>query len=394
MLYPDNALRAGRVQELANETTTYFLEAGNYWSAFTGRLKDANAAVARSYRAIGATPPPVTRVQIEAAEGISEWVEWAIAIPSGIAIEELLLGRQFRNAIISRWSKSPGFKTWAEVKFRGKFTRGKILGGVLSSGIAFAATFGIQVAIEAIAESRRKEELLASIQDLLPIRADFWVAREQSKLMADTIDQVLLTVEMLEGLEISERELGERIQRSVANIGNRMQAITIDVAYARLAQSDHSRGSYLMGDFPVIDHPVRLQAIVNGTLATLDLWDSRHENEAAVKVDTRIHGGYNQKWVLEADDKTKSFRVRSVESGKYLTVFHASTEPGVNIVTYEGNEGDNQRWNFAAASGGLYLVSRSSGLVLTIADEANLIGSRVTQDTPDTRQGQRWLMVP
>ncbi len=212
--------------------------------------------------------------------------------------------------------------------------------------------------------------------------------------LADTIDQVLLTVEMLEGLEISERELGERIQRSVANIGNRMQAITIDVAYARLAQSDHSRGSYLMGDFPVIDHPVRLQAIVNGTLATLDLWDSRHEKEAAVKVDTRIHGGYNQKRVLEADDKTKSFRVRSVESGKYLTVFHASTEPGVNIVTYEGNEGDNQRWNFAAASGGLYLVSRSSGLVLTIADEANLIGSRVTQDTPDTRQGQRWLMVP
>lgn len=102
---------------------------GINWSAFTGRLKDANAAVARSYRAIGATPPPVTRVQIEAAEGISEWVEWAIAIPSGIAIEELLLGRQFRNAIISRWSKSPGFKTWAEVKFRGKFTRGKILGG-------------------------------------------------------------------------------------------------------------------------------------------------------------------------------------------------------------------------------------------------------------------------
>ncbi|WP_112773472.1 RICIN domain-containing protein [Ensifer adhaerens] len=63
-------------------------------------------------------------------------------------------------------------------------------------------------------------------------------------------------------------------------------------------------------------------------------------------------------------------------------------------VTYEGNEGHNQRWNFAAANGGLYVISRSSGLVLTIAHDENLIGSRVIQDTPDARQGQRWLLIP
>lgn len=82
----------------------------------------------------------------------------------------------------------------------------------------------------------------------------------------------------------------------------------------------------------------------------------------------------------ERRDREGTYQLENVNSGLALGVSEAGTSNGDNVVQWEWNGGDNQRWTIEETSTGVYrLTNVNSGKVLNIYDNGTSDGDDVVQ---------------
>lgn len=96
-----------------------------------------------------------------------------------------------------------------------------------------------------------------------------------------------------------------------------------------------------------------------------------------------------QQWKVVKDGEF--LKIVNRKSGKVLDVFEESKDEGANIILWdEKSEGnDNQRWSWAGDGKAKRLKSKSSELVVCADDEGKLVQKK----SDDKAKGQTWELV-
>jgi hypothetical protein len=92
---------------------------------------------------------------------------------------------------------------------------------------------------------------------------------------------------------------------------------------------------------------------------------------------------------------TRPDRHTSVNSGKELDVFGASTANGARVIQWPWNGGWNQQWRAVAVSGGTFaIISVNSGKVLDVEGASLADGARIIQWPWNGGANQQWRIEP
>jgi hypothetical protein len=117
----------------------------------------------------------------------------------------------------------------------------------------------------------------------------------------------------------------------------------------------------------------------------LSVADNSEEAGAKATV-AKDDGTKSQQWKLEKDGD--HYKIVNRKSGKVLDVESESLEDGGSIIQWddkaEGN--NNQRWSWEGSDKERRLKSKSSSLVLDVADDATVIQKKAD----DKAKGQLW----
>jgi tetratricopeptide (TPR) repeat protein len=98
-------------------------------------------------------------------------------------------------------------------------------------------------------------------------------------------------------------------------------------------------------------------------------------------------GSKAQHWKFEKDGDY--YKVVNRENGKVLDVPRNSTEEDVAIITWDDEDGDNQRWSWEGNDQAGRLKSKSSTLVLDVGDD----GAVIQRKAEDKAKRQLWRVV-
>ena len=97
-------------------------------------------------------------------------------------------------------------------------------------------------------------------------------------------------------------------------------------------------------------------------------------------------------------DPSETYKIMSVNSCKVLDVTGASTADGAQIIQYEWNGGENQKWSFIPLSGkdkGYYRIeSVNSGKCLDINGGSKEAGAKLIQYTLNNGDNQKFKLIP
>lgn len=95
----------------------------------------------------------------------------------------------------------------------------------------------------------------------------------------------------------------------------------------------------------------------------------------------------------QADDDT--YRLGNVQSRKVLAVDSASTDDGANIVQWEWDGGDEQRWRVIEADDDTYRIENvNSGHVVAVNDASTENSSDVVQTEWTSGDHLKWKFNP
>lgn len=141
----------------------------------------------------------------------------------------------------------------------------------------------------------------------------------------------------------------------------------------------------------IVKHSGKVLGVAAGSLA-----------DGAPIVQWRSDGTDNQQWTFQetaapvACIPGKYYRVANKGSGKVLGVAAGSVEDGAQIVQWDSDGTNNQKWSCESVPGGYYmLAARHSGKVLNVPEASMADGAGITQWPAVTGAGnEQWQFVP
>ncbi|MDQ6909203.1 MAG: RICIN domain-containing protein [Actinomycetota bacterium] len=123
----------------------------------------------------------------------------------------------------------------------------------------------------------------------------------------------------------------------------------------------------------------------------LDVYNASTADGAPV-VQWQNNGGRHQQWRFEAATAT-TFRIVSSNSGKVLDVYQGSSADGTPVVQWPWHGGPNQQWRFEpVGENQVRIVSVATGKVLDINGGSLDDGARLIQWTWHGGNNQRWQL--
>jgi hypothetical protein len=119
----------------------------------------------------------------------------------------------------------------------------------------------------------------------------------------------------------------------------------------------------------------------------LSVTDDSEESGAQV-VAAKEGDSKAQEWRVVEDDKF--LKLVNRKSGKVLDVFEDSKEEGAKIIIWDEKteDNDNQRWSWEGEGKARRLKSKSSGFVLTVDEQGNVLQKKAD----DKEKGQQWTV--
>lgn len=124
----------------------------------------------------------------------------------------------------------------------------------------------------------------------------------------------------------------------------------------------------------------------------LDVTAASYEAGAKI-IQHFIHGGKNQKWMLEPVEPGY-YRIVSTHSGKYLDVVGGSRDNAIDVIQNSPNEGDSQKWSLQPAGNGFYrIIAKHSDRCLDVWEGSEQDGARIVQHDIHDGGNQMWLLL-
>jgi hypothetical protein len=127
----------------------------------------------------------------------------------------------------------------------------------------------------------------------------------------------------------------------------------------------------------------------------LDVKDASLENDAKIIISAKGKSESQQWKMVKVGDFVKFVNRKS---GKLLDVPGFSTDEGTDLIQWEDNGGTNQQWTVEApakdkSDKGVFIKSRSSGLVVDVAEASREDGARVIQWSYHGEKNQLWELI-
>jgi len=174
--------------------------------------------------------------------------------------------------------------------------------------------------------------------------------------------------------------------RSIPAIAGHRDVNATDCPGANL----HAKLGGIRQQAAVATRPERVTSVNSGK--DLDVFGASTANGARV-IQWPWHGGRNQQWRM-VSVSGGAYAVISVHSGKALDVEGASLADGARVIQWPWHGGANQRWRVEAnGDGTVRLVSVHSGKVVDVAGISHADGAPVIQWPWNGGPNQRWRMT-
>lgn len=118
---------------------------------------------------------------------------------------------------------------------------------------------------------------------------------------------------------------------------------------------------------------------------------SASQDNGARVVQSTCNGGGNQRWRVSTP-APGVYRFEAHHSGQTLDVAGASREIGAAIIQFPPDGSQHQQWTLVGAMGGYQLMSRESGLMITIPFGSFESGAAAVQSTSTLSPGQLFTL--
>ncbi len=139
--------------------------------------------------------------------------------------------------------------------------------------------------------------------------------------------------------------------------------------------------------FNIIETGSRITSVNSGKV--LDVFGASTADGARI-IQWPWNGGANQQWRLVAVSTT-TYAITSVGSGKVIDVEGASTADGARIIQWPWHGGANQQWRVETAGDGVVkFVSALSGKVIDVTGGSTADGAQVIQWPWNGGPNQQW----
>lgn len=132
-------------------------------------------------------------------------------------------------------------------------------------------------------------------------------------------------------------------------------------------------------------NPMFVKLVHVSTGKALSVADESDDDGAAITL-AKESDSRAQQWQMQKDGDF--YKVVNRKSGKVIDVYEDSFDEDTQIIQWEDkpDENDNQRWTWAGEGEERRLIAASSGLVLDIADDRNIVQRRLSR----TARSQLW----
>lgn len=103
----------------------------------------------------------------------------------------------------------------------------------------------------------------------------------------------------------------------------------------------------------------------------------------------------SQRWNIQRDATTNSYKITQVSSGKVLDLQSNATTASTNIQTYFSDNSCGQRWKlYRTSDNGVVIESAcASGMVVGAPSNSTTIGTNIELDIFTARNGQKWSLA-
>lgn len=128
------------------------------------------------------------------------------------------------------------------------------------------------------------------------------------------------------------------------------------------------------------------------TNKALDIDGVSKENEANIQLWTKNQGS-NQVFELIYEEKTGTYKIKSVLSGKFFDLPWAGKENGTNVQLYDTRDRDWQKWVIQKTDKDFYTISSvCNGLYLTVKDSKTADGTNIEMHQGKSQRNQEFLL--
>lgn len=397
ILYPENEERVARGEQLLDEAIVIQVDAVELMGEFLDLTNQVNSAIRGFYESSNLSPPPLQNVTVKVEE-YSFYIDFAFGAATGII--DLLFFDKFKEAIISRMVLAGIFTEEEAVKAvaeRLGWSRGGWRAGLIVAVVTLVVTVGVGFLVQVEEGERQKKAALEAIQDLLVVRARFYLVRERLRILVDAVRGLAISLNVIKnmGMQLSPEQLQSIELQTLGNVRERIEALTPSSAYAALALRDLRRGWSSAHDLVMPKTATHLYSKRDGTVYVLDLWDSNRDNNAPVHAERQIHGSENQRWLAHRPDDGDLYLIISALSNKGLTIRSGDREPGATLVQYDLNHKDNQLWFLAKGPlESFFVVSRSSLFAMSLGEPLGPDHCSVVMNHISGERSQLWTYGP
>lgn len=271
VFYPDNDNRKNRVYQLANESATYLTSANTNFAILQNQLKLLNSEVEAAYKAINATPPSVTTIDI--SSGLNDvigpvntestymevasyfrdigWLattSYLKPIAARVLVQSKIISEEVGSKIILK-SVSQFFDRFTKAGTEAiEITWADVLGSLVAGVVGGVLVVAIDAAFDAYEESEQREQLRNGIQEFLPIRTTMKLADAKCAALLTSVQSVSNVLAVLD--KPTEEEITSLITKVVAKAQTQVDAITPQTITELLKSSDIANNSWTNEDDP------------------------------------------------------------------------------------------------------------------------------------------------
>lgn len=123
----------------------------------------------------------------------------------------------------------------------------------------------------------------------------------------------------------------------------------------------------------------------------LEVQDSQYQNFANLQISTN-QKAQNQKFRVEEIQGTGYYKIRAIDSGKYLDVYAGAKENSTNVDQYEWNDSDAQKWIIKENGDNTYtIISKCNELAVDVVGGYSADGTNVQTYMPNNSKAQKFI---